>query len=149
MLPVSTSQGGVFSKPIGNFSNCNLQQDDIRNINPTVEKCERFVSMIVPSAKKQISRSVSRFYMMCWTKECQNHFDQYEKTKNADLEEQLLESLSHARTARWEETTIDNLNFIQSSRTAWNLVPKLATGTPNSAKPTNVLKLEGIAKHRY
>ncbi|XP_072392446.1 uncharacterized protein [Diabrotica undecimpunctata] len=100
---------------------------------------------MISCAKKHIPRGVTKSYIPCWNDECKELLDQYEKSGDPEVGEQLLETLNSARTIRWRET-LENLNFPHSSRTAWNLLRKLDSGTNNATANSTAPKPEDIGK---
>ena len=59
-----------------------------------------------------------------WDEEAQALLDEYEKSGDPDIADQLIESLDAARRARWEESTA-RMNFTHSSRKSWALLRRL------------------------
>ena len=68
--------------------------------------------------------------------EAQALLDEYEKSGDPDIADQLIQSLDAARRARWEESTA-RMNFTHSSRKSWALLRRLgAAQRPQSARPS-------------
>jgi len=98
--------------------------DNIRWIKPEANNYDRFVKMVIQTAKKCIPRGYRKEYIPGWSKESDDLYNEYHINNNPETADALLNSLSISRKTRWMNT-IEEMDFKHSSRKAWNLLRKI------------------------
>ncbi|CAK1587557.1 unnamed protein product [Parnassius mnemosyne] len=102
----------------------------IRWIPTCAENYKRFTKLIIATAKKSISRGYRKAYIPSWAEESEKLFDEYTRTGNHEIGDDLLKSLDGGRRNRWLDT-VESMDFKASSRKDWRVLNGLAgkTGT--------------------
>lgn len=119
--------------------------NDIRFIPPTAKNFERFVGLVIATAKKCIPRGFRKEYIPCWNEDSDRLYEEFRTSQNPEVADELIKSLDDARKSEWSKT-VANLDFKHSSRKAWSLLRKLgAANPPTSSKPLMDPNL--IARH--
>lgn len=137
--------------PRWNFSKANWQgystalDKNIRFIAPLPNNYQRFVKMVISTAKKHIPRGVRKEYIPCWTEANEILYADYLENGRSDVADSLLHNLDEARKEKWNKTT-KNMNFRHSSRRAWSLLKKLGADSHTMSKPANVTA-DQVANH--
>lgn len=101
----------------------------LRFIPPTSDNYNRFVDLVISTAKKTIPRGYRKEYIPGWSDTSENLYQEFLESGNQEIADDLLHSLDAARRQKWIET-VEALNFTQSSRQAWSLLRKLGSGNP-------------------
>lgn len=126
-------------KPRWNFQKANWEEyrnrldDDIRWIKSVSTNYDRFVGMVISTAKKCIPRGVRKDFIPGWSKESDDLYQEYKATNCPLTAEELLNSLNNARKEKWIKT-VENMDFKRSNRKAWKLIQRIDSNT-NRKKP--------------
>ena len=139
------------AKPRWNFHKADwkrfskLLDDAIRFIPPLSSNYERFVGLVIASAKKTIPRGHRDEYIPCWNEESDRLYREFLTNECQDTADKLLLSLDEARKNKWTQS-VESMDFKHSSRKAWSLLRKLGSAKPPPpSKPT--LDPNRIAAH--
>ena len=89
--------------------------DSIRFIPPVCENYNRFVGLVIATAKKTIPRGYRKQFIPCWNEESDRLYEELKDSEDPETAKQLLQSLDDARRSRWCET-VESLDFTHSSR---------------------------------
>lgn len=118
---------------------------DIRFIPPTAGNFERFVGLVIATAKKCIPRGFRKEYIPCWNEDSDRLYEEFHNNPNPEIADELVKSLDDARKSEWFNS-VSQMDFKHSSRKAWTLLRKLGSANPStSSKPSIDPNL--IARH--
>ncbi|XP_049804080.1 uncharacterized protein LOC126242840 [Schistocerca nitens] len=78
-------------------------ENNVNRIPPIPENYDRFTKLIIKAAHNSIPRGARKEYIPCWTKECEQLLDEYNKTENPELGEQLIRAMDEERKQRWQK----------------------------------------------
>ena len=137
--------------PRWNFSKANWQgystalDKNIRFIAPLPNNYQKFVKMVIFTAKKYIPRGVRKEYVPCWIEANEVLYADYLENDRSDVADSLLHNLDEGRKEKWNKPT-KNLNFRHLSRRAWSLLKKLGADSHCMSKPANVTT-DQVANH--
>lgn len=119
--------------------------DAVRFIPPLPSNYDRFVGLIIASAKKTIPRGFRKEYIPCWNEDSDRLYNEFCTNESQETADELLLSLDEARKQEWA-SSVGNMDFKHSSRKAWCLLRKLGSAKPPPPnKPT--LDPNSIAAH--
>lgn len=113
-------------KPRWNFRRANWKQyarevDHLLQwIPPVANNYERFIGVIKTVAKKHIPRGFRKTFIPTWDKDCEQLFEDYQKTRDYEIADKMLKTLNNNRKQRWQDT-VEKLDFTRSSHKAWGL----------------------------
>ncbi|XP_047996338.1 uncharacterized protein LOC125234175 [Leguminivora glycinivorella] len=96
----------------------------IRFIPPTAGNYNRFVGLLLSSAKRHVCRGFRKQYIPGWNRESESLFKTYRETGDCSIGTELLQSLDANRTSKWKQT-VNSMDFKRSSRKAWTVLNKL------------------------
>lgn len=97
-------------RPRWNFQKSNWNQyeqnleDTIRFITPTCENYDKFVKLVINTAKKSISRGYRKEYIPCWNEDSDRLYEELRETGSQETAKELLKSLDEARRLKWSQT---------------------------------------------
>ncbi|XP_072378913.1 uncharacterized protein [Diabrotica undecimpunctata] len=111
----------------------------IRFIDPKANNYHRFLGMVMSIAKKHIPRGFRKEYIPGWTEESQKLYDEFLKSEDPEIGDNLLKSLDSTRLNKWK-STVEHIDFSRSSRKAWGLIRKL--GEASRAQHLNKSTIE-------
>ncbi|KAL4107168.1 hypothetical protein QTP88_017552 [Uroleucon formosanum] len=115
-IPITKS----IQKPRWNFQKANWEEyrkildDDIRWKKPVSTNYDRFVGMVISTAKKCVPRGVRKDFIPGWSKESDDLYKKYKATNFPLTAEDFLNSLNNARKEKWIKT-VENMDFKRSS----------------------------------
>ncbi|CAK1594808.1 unnamed protein product [Parnassius mnemosyne] len=100
----------------------------IRWIPHCAENYKKFTKLIITTAKKSIARGYRKAYIPCCSEESEKLFDEYTRTGNHEIGDDLLKSRN-----RWLDT-VESMVFKTSSRKAWSMLNGLAGKTGKNSR---------------
>ena len=108
-----------------------------------------FCHAIISVAKKCIPRGCCGQYIPCWSAETTAAYENYKLAPTAEeaqfLGDLLINMFDVQRQARWIET-VENLNFMHSSRKAWSTLKRLngETSSPKNNFPVSANSVASV-----
>lgn len=114
-----------------------------KNLQPTANNYDEFVSLVIKAAKSNIPRGYRKEYVPGWNQESEALYQEYQSSGNHTVGAQLLHSLNKNRREKWE-TTVKEMNFERSSRKAWRVLNGL-TGKQHPKKSYSKVSPDIIA----
>lgn len=116
----------------------------IRWIPAKVESYTRFTKLLIATAKKSIPIGYRKSYIPCWTKESEQLYEEFKKTGDHEIGEDLIRSLNDNRRNKWEKT-VESMDFKTSSRKAWRVLNKLCGKSGNTCHTASKTLTNSIA----
>ena len=110
------------------------------------EAYDRFSRAIFIAASKSIPRGFRPRYIPCLDSECRDLLDEFSRSRDPEIADQLVEALSCARKTRWEEAT-SKMDFTHSSRKSWTLMRKLNSGQSPVSPARCQVSPDAVAHH--
>lgn len=111
--------------------------DAIRFIPPKASNYSRFTKLITETAKSCIPRGFRRDYSPCWNEETTRLYQDFQRTSDPSIANQLLTSLDNMKAEKWRKT-VENMNFTHSSRKAWSVMRKLGGANKPASRISNI-----------
>lgn len=89
------------------------------------------------AATVSIPRGYRQEYIPCWTAESDRLYDEFCRSGDPDVADDLLHSLDNSRNEKWMKS-VQEMNFTHSSRKSWSLIRRLGAATPNFKPKSNI-----------
>lgn len=117
----------------------------VRWIPPTPGNYRRFTGAVIAVGKRHIPRCFRKEYIPGWTEDSDRLYKEFTESGDTEIADELIESLNNGRLQKWRET-VEEMDFIHSSRKAWSLLRKLG-GSTAVTKPKETVSPNKIAEH--
>src|SRR3978361_1012778 len=132
------------NKPRWNFQKANwaeysrLVNRHLRWISPSPLNYNIFVGVVKAAARKTIPRGLRKDYILCWSKQNERQYKDYQLNPTADKVDRILSSLNKNRKEKWDQQ-MNKMNFTHSSRSSWTLLGKQSVQScASSVSPNSV-----------
>lgn len=76
----------------------------IRFVPPQQENYERFVNLVIATAKGCVPRGYRKEYIPCWNEDSDRLYAEFQETESLEIAQELLQSLDQARREKWIDT---------------------------------------------
>jgi len=105
---------------------------------------KRFIGVIKTVAKKHIPRGFRKTFIPTWDKNCEQLFEDFQRTRDYEIVDKMLKVLNNNRKQRWHES-VERLNFTRSCHKPGGLMKRLGDRNTRTTPQIKAIKLDDIA----